>query len=70
MKACECCGCEEPHLYSLAQAALADAAQAAELVAVGGHQQVLRHGDIQIGTLQLLKYTRKLLSDRHRSLGK
>ena len=42
------------HLDSLAQAALADAAQAAELEAVGRHQQVLRHGHIQIGTLQLL----------------
>ena len=42
------------HLDSLAQAALADAAQAAELEAVGRHQQVLRHGHIQVCTLQLL----------------
>ena len=42
------------HLNSLAQAAFADAAQAAELEAIGSHQQVLRHGHIQVGTLQLL----------------
>ena len=42
------------HLNSLAQAAFADAAQAAELEAVGRHQQVLRHGHIQVCTLQLL----------------
>ena len=42
------------HLDSLAQAAFADAAQTAELEAVSSHQQVLRHGHVQIGTLQLL----------------
>ena len=50
------------HLDSLAQAAFADAAQAAELEAVGSHQQVLRHGHIQIGTLQLL-HTKPSLQD-------
>ena len=59
------------HLDGLAQAALADAAQAAELEAVGRHQQVLRHGHVQVGALQLLcNATQKLsgrFQDRHHS---
>ena len=41
-------------LDSLTQAALADLAQAAELEAVGSYQQMLRHGHVQIRSLQLL----------------
>jgi hypothetical protein len=57
------------HLNSLAQAALADAAQAAELETVSCHQQVLRHGHVQVGALQLLRNAAQKLSgpihDRH-----
>lgn len=40
-----------PHLHGFAQALLADAAQADELEAVGGGQQVLRHRHLQLGAL-------------------
>ena len=40
------------HLDSVAQTLLADAAQADELVAVGGGQQVLRHCHLQLEALQ------------------
>jgi hypothetical protein len=52
------------HLDGLAQAALADATQAAELEAVGCHQQVLRHGHVQVGALQLLCNAAQKLSGR------
>ena len=44
------------HLHGLTQAALADAAQARQLEAVGRHQQVLRHRHLQVGALQLLQW--------------
>ena len=44
----------ERYLYSLTEAALADAAKPGQLEAVCSHQQMLCHGTIQIAPLQLL----------------
>ena len=43
------------HLYGLAEAALADAAQAQQLKLVCGHQQVLRQGHVQVAAVALLR---------------
>lgn len=44
----------EWYLYGLTEATLADAAKPGQLEAVCSHQQVLRHGTVQITPLQLL----------------
>ena len=42
------------YLDSFTEAPLTDAAQAGQLEAVGSHQQVLRHGTVQVAAFQLL----------------
>lgn len=47
---------ERKYLDSLTEASLTDAAQSVQLEAVCSHQQVLRHGTVQINAFQLLHH--------------